>query len=462
MAMTNSTILDQIRLKATNDYQQRVPAASQAGIERVMKTLMNPMNDIYFNEFVKGLVNLIGTQLVRSKEWVNPLAKFKRVNINNKQTIQEIGFELIKAKGFDVKDNNLFEVNDPRVKVAYHTMNRQDRYDISINMEMLTNAFLTPTGLNDFISAALQVPINSDNYDEYNIMKQLISKYNAEYGFYNVQVPAINDSTTTDDMKKFIEKVRSTTGQMKFLKSDYNYYGVPTFTLPENSLLITTPEVVAKVDVNVLAAAFNVSFSEMQNKIIVIDSMPIENCYAILVDEDWFVCGDNLYRTSSFVNEMNLTTNYYLHHWSTLSVSPFMNAIMFTSAADTNIPEVTFTPNSYDAELVDENGNALSNISLSKPTYIVGTLSGTVTPENRKVLKDLTASTFIIDKIVDDSAQPIAINTRSYIDRLGRINLQAAVKANYQVTITATTTYNSDGVGENTHETVTKTFTVEE
>lgn len=459
--MTNSTILDRVRLAGSNDYQQRIPAASQAGIEKTFRAIMSPMNNDLYNEFVTNLIKLVGTQIVRSKEWVNPLAKFKRVNVNQKQTIQEIGFELIKAKGFDLRDNDLFEENDPRVKVAYHSMNRQDRYDITFNPEMLENAFLTPYGLSDFMAGVMQVPVNSDNYDEYNIMKQLIVKYQEDYGFYNVQVPNImSDTATENDLKVFVEKVRAMTGQLKFLKTDYNYYGIPTFTNPENSLLITTPEVSAKLDVHVLSAAFNVSYAEMLNKIIIVDKMPIENCFAILVDEDWFVCGDNLYRTDSFYNGMSLSTNYYLHHWETLSVSPFMNAIMFSTADTTGITEVTVTPTTYDASLYDANDNDATNIALDKDTYVKGILTCTVNPANKNVETEFIPSTFVITKITDGSETEIPVNSRSYVDRLGKIHLQAAVKSGCVVTIVATTTYNSDGVGEATNHTVTKTFTV--
>ena len=65
MAVKNSTILDQVWLSATNDYQQRIPRASQEGVTKVAKALFQPMNRNYYNEFVNALINRIGLTVVR-------------------------------------------------------------------------------------------------------------------------------------------------------------------------------------------------------------------------------------------------------------------------------------------------------------------------------------------------------------------------------------------------------------
>lgn len=542
--LSNASVLDQIRLAGTSDYQQRIPSATQATVQQIQKALMDPMNGDLWNQFVKNLFNLIGTQILRSKRWVNPLAKFKRVNLYRKQSIQEIGFELMKAKGFDVKAQTLFDVNAPEIKVAYHSMNRQDRYEVSINHEMLENAFLVENGLANFIAGALTAQENSDNYDEYLLMMNLISSYNENFGFYNVQVPNIaSDNATQDQIKLFLEKVRALTGRWKFMSGTYNHYGVPTFTNPENTLLLTTPEVVAKIDVNVLAGAFNVSMAEIQNKIIVVDHIPIENCIAILMDEDWFVCGDNLYATRTWENPQTLVTQYYLHHWATYGASPFMNCAIFTTEPDTMIPTITFTPVEFDFGIFNPDGTKADAI-VPDVTVLRGALSGTVNPPNRHVSSlfmptvfkitaltevNETHTTTIIDcenideddivvndavfgeavsyeggtyefvcETIDDaltwtldsdpvelsdygitlsatavdgdkitviytpaSTTNIPINSRTYVDRMGVIHLQAAAKkTGVIVTIEAESTYDKTGIPGAMNYKKVKTFTV--
>ena len=42
MSVDNSTILDNVWLNATNDYQQRIPNSTQASVAQTMKALFDP------------------------------------------------------------------------------------------------------------------------------------------------------------------------------------------------------------------------------------------------------------------------------------------------------------------------------------------------------------------------------------------------------------------------------------
>lgn len=411
--LTNASVLDQIRLMGTNDYQQRIPSSTQATIQQIHKALMDPLNDNLYNEAVSNLIRHIGTQIIRSKVYPNPFAKFKRVNVYRKQSLQEIGFNLIKAKGYDMNKSDLFEINSPEIKVAYHTENRKNKYPITINHEMLEDAFLVENGLANFVDGALASAMTSDNNDEFRIMMNLFASYAENFGFYNVEVPDINtDNASESDIKRLLEKIRALTGRWKFLSGAYNHYGVPTFTRPENTLLITTPEIIAKIDVNVLSAAFNVSMAEAQNKIIEVDEIPIDNCIAVLVDEDWFMCGDTLYKTDTFYDPSNLNTQYYLHHWGMYGTSPFMNCAIFTTSPSTNIPTVTFEPTEFDFDIYDMEGSEATNIVNNK-TVLRASLSGSVTPDNPNVSKVFTPAVFTITDLIEPIAESATVTTTS-------------------------------------------------
>ena len=60
MAVDNATILDKVRLKGTDDYQQRVPSATQTGVANTARYLFDPMNRQYLNDCVWSMVNRIG------------------------------------------------------------------------------------------------------------------------------------------------------------------------------------------------------------------------------------------------------------------------------------------------------------------------------------------------------------------------------------------------------------------
>lgn len=538
--MTNAKVIDSV-LKGTNLYQLGVPNPTQVGVERTYRYMMSPNNRDVYNTFVSGLFRLIGTQLIRNREFINPLATFKRVNINRMQTIQEIGFHLAKARAYDQFDVDKFwEEHPPVIDVAYHQQNRQDKYKISINSQLLESAFLAEYGLSNFVSGALQQPINSDNHDEYQIMLDLIAKYENRWGFHKIQVPEINGTTQSEaefQAKQFIKAVRTIAGQWSLDYSTlYNGYHLPVFTPLGKTYLITTPDIMASVDVDVLAAAFNISNAELQQRVVLVSKIPVPDCYALLVDEDWFVCGDTLYENKSWENPETLSINYFLHHWGVLSTSPMLNCVAFVTTQGTVNPETTVTPDgTFAINLYDEAGSVATNVVLGEKNYVKGALGWDVDPANPAIPDDFLPTDFTIDgvnilesttttvtssiitnfetvpatfgtkvsnadgtyefaydgtnwklgtttvtlsqygitvtgtatsgdtiSVVYVSAKSLALNSRTYVDKYGMMHFQAAVEPGMTVTVTGTSTYNTDGVGTATKVSDTKTFTIAE
>lgn len=349
MADNNSVIIDKV-FKGTNAYQLGAPNPTQVGIAKSMRWINDPMNSEWrMKTFIPQLFALIGTQIVHSKEWTNPLAQFKRANISNMKAIEEIMARLIKGRTYmQEMQGNLLEYNPPEVETAIHTVNRKVQYPITYNPQELENAFLSEQGLSNFFSAVMQVPINSDNRDEYEMMKDLIAKYQDKWGFYMVSVSEHSpEEATKDDIMNLLENIRAYADKLKFYTGLYNAYNIEVFTPKDQLLVMMTPEVKAKMDVQALAAAFNVAFAEIESRIILVDEMPIPDCYALLMDENWFICGDALLQTTNFFNGATLNTNYWLHHWEVLSMSPMMNAIAFMKNSATQVETVTVTPYKY-------------------------------------------------------------------------------------------------------------------
>ena len=144
---TNAQILNAIRNDASLAYQQRIPAATQGDITSTVENLMyyRPM----MNEFIDALVNRIGDVVIKSKTWTNPLAQFKRGMMQYGETIEELATTLIQAKRYDPNKcyDDVFACNPPDVMSNFHSINRQDMYEITINDMLLRRAFLTDYGL---------------------------------------------------------------------------------------------------------------------------------------------------------------------------------------------------------------------------------------------------------------------------------------------------------------------------
>ena len=119
--------------------------------------------------------------------------------------------------------------------------------------------------MNNFIAKVMEVPINSDEYDEYRIMLQLLAEYENSFGFYKEQISAINSESNA---KAFLKKLREMAGLLEFPSARYNAADVdiPVFAKNSELVILMTPGVKASIDVDALAILFNLEKAEVQQR----------------------------------------------------------------------------------------------------------------------------------------------------------------------------------------------------
>lgn len=393
MPTNNATIISNIFLQNSSDYQQRVPDPTQASVAQTAAFLLDPMNRRYYNEFVDTLVNRIGLAYVHQQSFDNPLAVFKKPNLNYGSTIQEMQVGWIRAHSYNAEEESLLKLHRPDVAVAYHTVNRQDYYPISVGYDLLRQAFTEEYGLNNLIAQIMAAPKNSDEYDEFNIMKELLNGYNDNYGFFNQQ---ITNSMSTDPeafAKELLRAIKTFSSKFTFPTSTYStiekpFGEYPVFAPKSEQILITNASVSAVLDVDAYASLFNIDKAEVPARVVEIDDFSGfgSDPFAILTTTDFFMCADNLYQMGeSFYNPQTLTTNYYLHHWGVYSVSPFVPAVMFSADASTNVRTVRVTKSEFSAEMFTMDGDTVpvdgtGELNWNTDYKIVPLVSGSVVP----------------------------------------------------------------------------------
>lgn len=386
MAENNATIMDRVWLQASTDYQQRVPRVTQGNIAQQVQFFENPGNRPFWNQFVDALVNRIGDVIPRSRRWDNPLAAFKRGMLNWGDTIEEVGAKLITARGYDICDGGLLGCYPPEYMSAFHTVTREDKYPISVSIPELRKAFLSEYGLNEFVNTIMDIPINSDNQDEYDIMINILAEYDKKWGFFRQNVPDLMTSNSIDtDSRKWLRTVRSLSGRMKFQLPYFNAYGLPVFTKPQDLVLITTPENKAAIDVEALAMLFNIGYGEIDQRIVEVLEFPIDGAQGLLVDKDWFICADYVYENESFYDPSTLKTNYFLHHWGVYSASPMLNAVLLTTETTSSITTVAVDLTDVAIDYATVDGAKPTFAKLGGETQLEVTVNGTVAPENPNI-----------------------------------------------------------------------------
>ena len=382
----NATIMNALRSDLPLSYQQRIPEATQGSVKQTAELLFSSGNRAYLNEFVDALVNRIGRVIGQNLIWSNPLAVFKEGSMTFGSTVEEYQVGLVQAHTYDpdrdYMERALFGQELPPVKSIFHTVNRQNYYKITINESMLRRAFLEESGLSSFVNDLMAAPTSSDAVDEYKLMTRLIPQYEELGGYFKVQVPDVAAMSSTEaQAKTALRKLRTVAANLAFPSNVYNASGMTTFAKADDLVLITTPEFQSAVDVNALAAAFNVDYAKFATRTVIIPQVDfgISGAQALLTTRNFFRVYDTLIENTSQPNAVGLYNNYFLHHHSVISASRFVPAILFGDFADSEVINVTVQVTAVGKPTATDSGG--TTVTKVKPGDVVQ-LAATVTPAN--------------------------------------------------------------------------------
>lgn len=369
LTRNSAEILNAVRNDASEFYQANIPCAVNGDIStlRQIGTVMMQYQPLQ-NEFLTNLVNRIGRVILSSKLYRNPWSGFKKGMLEFGETVEEIFVDLAKPHNYDPCDSerHIFKKYKPDVYAAFHTLNYKKWYPSTINNDQLRQAFLSWSGITDLIAKIVDAMYSAAEYDEFLVMKYLIARMVTQGAVYSAQIPAV-DATNA---KEIVSTIKGTSNLLEFMSTKYNMVGVNTYTNKRDQFLIMNAAFDAVIDVEVLASAFNLDKAEfMGNRVLVDDFSNLDTARlaelfendpnyvpitadqlalmktvpAILIDRDWFMIFDNQYHFTEVYDPVALSWNYFYHKWQIFSVSPFANAIAFTTTAST-VTGITITP----------------------------------------------------------------------------------------------------------------------
>lgn len=370
LSASSVDILNAIRNSATANYRDYIPIAqpNQDSIREIGSVIMQ--FPALQNEFLSALVNRIGRVMITSKMFNNPWSVFKKGLLEFGESIEEVFVNIAKPFEFDpaVAENKVFAREIPDVRATFHILNYQKFYKSTIQNEQLRQAFLSWQGITDLISKIVDAMYTGANYDEFQTMKYMLAKHILNGELYATQVSSVN----TSNMKAIISTIKGVSNNFEFMSNKYNLAGVANFSMKENQYIIVNSQFDAAMDVEVLAAAFNMDKADFMGHRVLIDSFgsldatrlgmlfandenytPLTDAEitalnavpAVLVDGDWFMILDNLYNFTEQYNGEGLYWNYWYHVWKTFSISPFANAVVFVPGAP-SITSVSVSPSS--------------------------------------------------------------------------------------------------------------------
>lgn len=368
MTATTPQVLNAIRSNASAFYQSVVPVATNESDSMFeIGAAINNYQAIQ-NEFLSALINRIARTILVSKLYENPWAVFKKGIMDYGETIEEIFTNICEAHQYDpaTAATTVFQREIPDVRTVFHTMNYQKFYKQTISDEQLRQAFLSAEGVTSLIASIVNAMYTAANYDEFSVMKYMIAKNVINGNLYAYQIPSPVDS----NVQAIAAATRSLSNKFTFMSTVYNSAGVTTFTPREDQYIIVNTDFDGIMDVQVLAAAFNLPYADFLSKRILVDGFgnldiarlnkllgntpgyqeigsgdltALNGIPAVLVDRNFFMIFDNLAKFTEIYNSEGLGWNYSYHTWKTFSISPFANAAVLTPTAP-SITSVSVSP----------------------------------------------------------------------------------------------------------------------
>lgn len=363
--VSNADLLNIVRANATKEYQRRVPEALQPGEAGSVQVLNTIGQALYTwaplrNYFYPAFYNLIGIQIGKNKIYDNQLRMFKIGTVEGGEGISEYYVDTTRAHNYepDTAYQTWMQREKSDIYSAFHHMNFQKFYKDTISKQNLKLAFLSWEALDNLVEKINQSLWTTCNWHEYLIMKHMIGRAMLNGVMYPIESPAF----TWETAKQVTALIRKTSNDMEQMSRTRNQARVNNFTDKDRQVLVLNTGSESVIDVEVIAAAFNKPYVDFlawnrvtltsfnmeeeeeltklfkedrynsdflaftQEEIDLLNTVP-----AAIISKDWFVVADNLLEWNSTpYNNEGLYYNNTLHKWSTFSISPFEEAVVFT------------------------------------------------------------------------------------------------------------------------------------
>lgn len=429
MAVKNSTILAKAWLEGTDDMQQRIPAPTVHDIASFTNAIFNPMNNDLYNQWSNGLINRIGSTIANNKRFTNPLAIFKRPYMAYGKTIQNIAVEWAKAHTYKDDAQDLLKYERPEFAASYHTVDREDKYKVSITRPEMRQAVATDGyGLNSLLDMTITSCTNAEQYDEMHIMSESIGVYDKYHPVFKVNIDKAG--TKREQAQAILETVKAYVNRFRFPSTLYNCseYNIPTFAAENECVILVNPDTMALIDVYAYAELFNVDRAEVRSRVVMLPELPIAGADFILTTQDIFIAANTEYGMWPFFDPNTLTTHNFLHAQGIYSINPFVPIIAGGSFDVDEVPTVkqdlTGVNITADKETVDAGGTVQFTVDAT----------GTIEPATDGIEVKPDAVTW---EITADAE----LNSQTYMDRYNVLHVQKRIASGKKITVKGTTAY---------------------
>lgn len=346
--MNNNSLkqsLNAIREISSTIYHEYVPIIDDStDISAFADPIMN-YPEVY-NEFCNVLVNKLVYSQFESKTFNNPLKVLDGDRIPLGYAGEEGYVNPAKGRGFNVNDYaGLLVKYEADVKIQYQVVNADLQYAVTVSRSQLKKAMTSWANLEEFITSLSNSLYNGAYIDMFRFTKNIISGAYRDNKAIYTKVSAVSSEATA---KSLVEKARELFLNFQLPSTEYNSWSkndgagrpITTWTNPEDIVIILRNDVRSTIDVQSLAAAFNISYADFMGNMITVDNFDVydddgtkvfdgSNIIGGIFDKSWFRIKTQDMFMENFYNPNNRTMQYFLNIIRMYNFSLFSNHTLF-------------------------------------------------------------------------------------------------------------------------------------
>ena len=224
------------------------------------------------NEFMSRLVKRIVYTIVEAKLFRNKLEVLKGADLPLGAIGEEIYVNPAKGRRFDVDDfAGLLAKYEADIKVQYPAVNTDIQYPVTVSRAKLKSAFTSWGELEGFITGITNSLYNGAYIDEYRFIKNLVGNAYRTNSVQMTSISAVSDASTAKALVKQLRKAflsfqEPTSANNAWAKVGGYGKAVVTWSNPEDIYILIRNDVLTEVDVEVLAAAFNMDKADFMGR----------------------------------------------------------------------------------------------------------------------------------------------------------------------------------------------------
>lgn len=373
-----------------------------------------------------GLLKQIAYVATVTRTFSNPLAQLEGENMPLGWAGEETYINPVQGRQFDVNDfAGILQKYEADVKVQYLTINMDLQYPVTLTRDKIRTAFNSWRDLEEFINGIVNALYNGAYIGMFSYTKALIS---SAYKENKAQYIKVTTPTNEATGKAFIKKLRELYTLFQLPSQSYNAWAkvggngkpVTTWCAPEDIVVMLRADIVATVDVDVLAAAFNMDKANFIGRLITVDNFDVytddgekvydgQHILGFIGDKAWFKIKQQDMALDMWFNPNNRSWQYYLNVVRMYNYSLFANGVII--ANDDPTVDATAVTTSKTSVSVEEGANVVLDV-ITTPFSSNATITASSSAEGKATVS-VTGKKLTIHGVDDGSATITVTATNS-------------------------------------------------